>query len=61
MAQEKQIIRKIIDLIEPAFKEKENFSIVPYYEYVDERESFMIVVGIDAVTQVNPRFGGLSV
>lgn len=57
MTQEKQIIRKIIDLIKPAFKEKENFSIMPYYEYVDERESFMIVVGIDTVTQVNPRFG----
>ena len=57
MPQEKQIINKIIHLIEPAFKNEENLGIIPYYEYDDERKSFMIVVGIDTVTQVNPRFG----
>ena len=57
MAQEKRIIRKIIDLIEPAFEEQDDLKIIPFYEYEDERESFMIVVGIDTVTQVNPRFG----
>ena len=53
MGYEKDIIEKVVNNIHPLFEDKEDVSVIPYYEFLDERTTFMIVVGIDTVTQVN--------
>ena len=46
---EKEIIQKVINII----GDIDNAKVISAYDYTDERESFMIVVGIDEVEQLN--------
>jgi len=52
MPNEKQIIHKVIDLIKPAFED--DVTIIAAHEFDDERDSNMVLVGIDNTNQVNP-------
>lgn len=61
MFKEKEIIDKVITILKPSFEDQENFAIIPFYEYEEDREPFMVVIGIDNVTQINQRIRRLSV
>ena len=61
MFKEKEIIDKVINLLKSSFEDQENFAIIPFCEYTEDRESFMVVIGVDNVTQVNQRTRRLSV
>lgn len=50
---EKEIINKITGLIKHIFKDNDDLSVIPYYEFLEDRTQVMVIVGIENTTQVN--------
>lgn len=52
---EKELSNKLIYLIKQVFKDdNDDLSVISYDEFLEERTSVMVIVGIESTTQVNP-------
>lgn len=50
---EHEIIDRLVEELKSLFAEYSDIQVIPYNEFIEERDQSMIVVGIDNVTQVN--------
>lgn len=51
---EKEIINKLTDFIQQLFDDdNDDLSVISYDEFLEERTSVMVIVGIESTTQVN--------